>query len=785
MSDLEGKSRLAHLLSTGVEHHRAGRFHDAELIYRQVLRCEPTNADALHLLGQLAHEAGRATAAIELIKQAIAHNSAAANYHCSLGIALQSIGKSNAAIASFRRAIELRPDYAEAHNNLGALCKAEGRLKDAVVCFREAVRFRPELAEAHYNLAVALHELGASRDAIVHLRTCVRLKPEFKPAQLALMQTPDGSSPNAIDSAHPAAEQHFAEAHQLVACGRIEDAVRLFQCGLALHPKSAAALNGLGNALQEIGRLDEAVAAYREALCLMPDYADAHCNLGNALQRANHVDESESCYQQALLSRPNHLAAHANLGVLYKDQGKLDQASEHIKAAMAVRPSGVLKVLQATLLPPVYDSVADLQQRRLRLEDNLRNLGADGPTFDLTQEVVPNLFYLAYQGFNDREIQRKLAEIYTAGSRSTGDYSSSRSTGTIKLGILSKYLRDHTIGTLMRGLFAKLSRDEFRVTALVFDAARDLVTDFIRQHADEYIVLPDNLCAARKTIANLRLDVLFFADIGMDPLTYTLAFTRFAPVQCVTWGHPVTSGIPTVDYFISSKLAEPPDAQDHYTEQLVQLDNLPFYYYKPAAPSPLKSREHFGLAAADHLYGCPQTLFKFHPEFDAILGGILRSDPKGRLVLIKPKHHHWEHLLRQRFAVTIPDVVERICWLPPQPRRDFLNLMAVCDCLLDPIHFGGGNTSYEGLALGIPIVTLPAACLRGRLTDALYRKIGVLDCVVRTENEYIERAVALVTDSSYRDAIRSKIIANCDALFEDAIAVAELETFFKSALKTG
>jgi protein O-GlcNAc transferase len=270
----------------------------------------------------------------------------------------------------------------------------------------------------------------------------------------------------------------------------------------------------------------------------------------------------------------------------------------------------------------------------------------------------------------------------------------------------------------------------------------------------------------------------------MDPTTYTLAFSRLAPVQCVTWGHPVTTGIPTVDYFLSSELIEPEWAEEHYTEKLVRLKTLPFYYYRPVPPAPLKSRRDFGLSDEHHLYACLQTLFKFHPEFDEILGGILRRDPRGRLVLIRGKHRHWEDLLTKRWAATIPDVLDRIQWLAPQPRADFLNLMAVSDVLLDTIHFGGGNTSYEGLGLGVPIVTLAAPFMRGRITYALYRKMGVMDCVAASPQQYADSAVALATDPSYREAVRARILAANGALFEDIAAVRELEEFFRSALRS-
>src|SRR5262249_14288802 len=154
----------------------------------------------------------------------------------------------------------------------------------------------------------------------------------------------------------------------------------------------------------------------------------------------------------------------------------------------------------------------------------------------------------------------------------------------------------------------------------------DEIADAIRTHADEFVALPCHVRRARQLIADCRLDVLFYADIGMDAYTYSLAFHRLAPGQCVTWGAPVQSGIPNVDYFLSSELLEPDDADGHYTEHLVRLNGLPTYYYRPAAPEKIHDVKHYGLPAGCPIYLCPQSLFKFHPEFDGVLKEILARD---------------------------------------------------------------------------------------------------------------------------------------------------------------
>ena len=123
--------------------------------------------------------------------------------------------------------------------------------------------------------------------------------------------------------------------------------------------------------------------------------------------------------------------------------------------------------------------------------------------------------------------------------------------------------------------------------------------------------------------------------------------------------------------------------------------------------------------------------------------------------------------------------------LASQPNADFLELNALADVLLDPIHFGGGNTSYEGLALATPIVTWPGEFLRNRITWALYPKMGLADCVVRSADEYIDLATRLGTDAEFRRAVRDSIRERSSILFEDLAEVREFEQALTTAHTSG
>ena len=469
------------------------------------------------------------------------------------------------------------------------------------------------------------------------------------------------------------------------------------------------------------------------------------------------------------------------VGLEHLKSGRMEGAERCFGDVLAREANPTVEILLATMLPPVYRSNADLLAWRERFARQLDALRERSVSVDLETSLAVPVFATAYQGFDDLELHRKLTALYRPPADPT--VSSRTRDGRIKVGFISSYFREHTIGRLNYGIIEQLDRDAFHVTVISAGRPSDALGTLYRQRADETLDISADLTASRAAIANLGLDILVYTDLGMEPLTYTLAFSRLAPVQCTTWGHPDTTAIPAIDYFLSSEDLDADHAQRFYSEKLVRLKLPAVWYHRPAPPTHAKTRFDFGLPDDATLYGCPQTLFKFHPDFDPILAGILRSDPRGLLVMIKPPHRPMEQTLVGRWQSTMPDVLDRVRWVPRQDREGFLSLNLACDVLLDPIHFGGGNTSYEAFAMGAPIVTWPSAFLRGRITYAQYRMMGVEECVVRSPAEYAETALRLGREAGFRQAVREKILAASGTLFENAQAVRGLEAFFKSCVR--
>jgi len=545
-----------------------------------------------------------------------------------------------------------------------------------------------------------------------------------------------------------------------------------------LSPEAKAAqLVAHAEDLQRKGQLREAVQSYHAALQIEPTRAAWHCNLGNLWQQLDDQDQAIACYERALLVDAGCIPARQNLGYLLFNHGRTEEAVAQYNALVKLNASPINRLLAASVLPVVYDSKASVEIWRRKLTDGLDGIIADGGTVDATESLVPTSFFLAYQGLNDADVMRRLGRICVGSELSVAGSGKlkPRSDGRLRIGFLSAYFRDHTIGRLNLGRIQHLDRTRFEVTVLSATGREDSVAAQFRAAADRYRQIPRDVKAARAAIADQDLDVLIFADVGMDSLTATLAWSRMAPVQCVTWGHPDTTGSPFMDYFLSSELLETPAADAHYTERLVRLPLLATYFERPAAQSKISNQK-----SSLHTYLCPQTLFKFHPDFDEVLAGILHADPKAEIVLLEGRVPHWTNALKQRFENTLPGGSSRVRFLPAMPRDQFMNLLASVDVILDPLHFGGGHTSYEALAVGTPVITLPGEFLRSRITQALYRKMRFTELIASSPQHYIKTAVRLGTDRAERARASGQILKTCSILFEDAAEVRCLEDWLWS-----
>jgi protein O-GlcNAc transferase len=471
----------------------------------------------------------------------------------------------------------------------------------------------------------------------------------------------------------------------------------------------------------------------------------------------------------------------------YKELGEPELAEEYYKKCYNLDTKNNNCIIEKNLiLPVICSSNYQLEKYRERYDNNLNQIYNDTNISGLnTVDFPENLkFYLSYNNFDNLPIIKKknktfrkiFKKINYVSINSKSNYNSS---SKIRIAFISEFLTDHTIGKLFQGIINNIDKKKFEV--LIFHSYKTK-DGFIKKALDfsnfKVITLPKDFNQKIKILENEKLDIIFYPDIGMSSDLYYLTYLRIAKVQITSWGHPETSGNETIDFFISSKLIETQNAQDHYSEELILLDNMPMYYLKPK----LKFQKvDFNSIKK---YACPQTLFKILPDFDNILKEILLLDKNSEIYFIKDKHLYWYKILIKRWKEASIDT-NRIHFVDSMTTEEFIYFCGNFRVLLDPLYFGAGNSFYESMVFGVPTVTQPNNFMRSRLVSGAYEQMKIKNApIVKSQKEYVDSCLKLANDRKHNFFIREQLLENSHLfLFENSKSISEFNIILEKLLQ--
>lgn len=600
-----------------------------------------------------------------------------------------------------------------------------------------------------------------------------------------------------IDPNHPGALQVLSlVAHER---GNLDRAAELLRRAIVLDPARAASHNNLGVVLCKMGRCSDGIASYRRAIALDPAYAVAHSNLGAAYTGESRPEEAIVECEKAIELQPDYADAHYNLATAYHRQGRWKEAVAQFETALRVNPNHVDAKFALCMaeLPVLFDDEPEIASRRDAYARRLQAfVDGQGRLADLAGGVgTAQPFQLAYQGRNDRELQslygafvcRVMADRYPASGMAAPALPGER----VRVGIVSGYFRRHSNWKIpIKGWVSQIDRSRFEVFGYHTGTTRDRETDAAAALCDRFVQGPLAIDDWRRVILSDAPHVLIYPEIGMDPVAVKLAAQRLAPVQCNSWGHPETSGFPTIDYYLSSELMEPADAQSHYSERLVSLPNLSVFYESAATEPAVVSWAERGLRPSGKVFWCGQSLFKYLPRFDIVFPRIAREVGDCQFAFIHfPGGAHIRTLFERRLDWAFGEAglksAEYCVILPHLDPGSFAALMQRSDVVLDTIGWSGCNSTLESLQFDLPSVTMPGTLMRSRHTMAIFSMMNIPQVIANTVDEYIEIAVRLAKDDVWRTEIRNAIAANKHRLYCDRACVAALEDFLVRVARPG
>lgn len=497
--------------------------------------------------------------------------------------------------------------------------------------------------------------------------------------------------------------------------------------------------------------------------------------------------------QQMLRS---HIAHHLDVIQTLQKTGRTQEALSAVENACNLFPEEYLfKLLKNLLLPIVYATSDEVSFYRQRFERGLQELIEQTSlgTHEEKSNALAGIshvtnFYLAYQAGNIRELQQQYGTlVHKIVAANYPNWSEQRTmlplqeTQKIRVGYISRYIHSHSSTFWLLGWLRHCNRNNFEVYCYYIGNQPDAITHKFQEYSDVFHHIPENIEGVCQQIINDNLHILVFPELGIDALTFALAGLRLAPVQCTDWGYPVTSGIPTIDYYISSELMEPENAQEHYSETLICLPNLGIAYPQLEVPLLTKSRSDFGLQDDAVVYLCCQAPYKYLPQHDFIFVEIAKRVPQVQFVFVRAEV--LKIRLETAFASVGKNSEDYCVFLSFLDHSNYLMLNLLSDVFLDTLGFTGGNTTLAALACNLPVVTCPGESMRGYMSTGMLKMLGLTETIAKNEADYIEIAVRLGLEPEWRHEIVQFTMKHGDCLFDDKGSVAALEEFYQRVVR--
>lgn len=739
---------------------QSGQWVEAEQTYMAILQQDNQQADSWHGLGMTYYLMARQDDAFKSLSQAIALNPAIAEYHYSLGLVLEKMGDITGAAHAYQQAIALDSTLIDAYNNLGNLILEHGDAHQAALHYQQAIAINPNHAGSHINFGNALLAQHQFDGAIAAYETALQSNPDDV-AALENLSFAHTLKQDPTQAALFLGDRFYQQQNYQAALKYYE--------AIDANQRDVSDYQALATCYRNLDQLDAAIEVDRHGVTHFPQEPNFYLSLILDLHNVGRLQEAVQVATEGIQLFPNHYA---------------------------------FKLENQRLLPLVYQTSEEILWHRQRYAQALDTLvkQTELATIEHYTTALEGIgqstnFLLSYQGHNDLNLQKQYGEfVCKIMAKNHPQWSQAlplsplQAGEKIRVGYVSGCMWEHTVGKLMIGWLRHHNSAKFELYSYNIRDCYDSLTQEYRHYSDRFYQMTPHLEAICEQITANKLHILVFFDLGMQGLMTQLAGLRLAPIQCATWAHPVTSGLPTVDYFLSSALMEPEAAQDHYSETLIRLPKIGLSYAKPLIPAPIKTRADFGLREDAVVYLACQLLCKLLPQHDYLFAAIAQQIPQAQFVFIaRPTsvyvQDQFKQRLQQAFAAFGLDSEQYCVMLPPQVQADYWDLNQQSDIFLDSFSWSGGQTTLEAIACDLPIVTCPGDLMRGRHSYGILRALGITETIAQTEAEYVEIAVRLGQDPAWRQQVVAKMRDRHADLYDDTACVDALETFYQQVVE--
>lgn len=713
----------------------------------------------------------------------------------------------------------------------------------SIQCFKNCLSINNKDAETYYNLALAYKEVGANDLSIQCYEVSIKLNPKYYSAitNLANLLSDLLRFEEAEENYKKILKINKKYINALLGYGKLlkilkrnEESENYLRIAMELEPNNSDTLNNIANCNYSLGNFIEANKQYQDAIKIKPTNLEYLGNYAVFLANIDKKKEAEIIFYKILEIDSKNIKALSYLGSLnfekreqnravyyFKEALKINEYNEHANVGIAITnyTIGNCNASEAYLQKAIKNNPKAWQARWLSMVMQFPSVN-DGSSSheyhieefirkakEITEEInksdpielfnavgMQQPYYIAYSEHNNKEalseygdLSSKVMEKWRISHNIKSKTNNKNYKGKIKLGIVSEQIRYHSVwNAFLRGIVTQIDKSKFEVHIFYTKDYIDNETQLAKNNSEKFHYGNKSISNWCEIIIDSELDILFYPEIGMGVMPFKLACMRLCDVQMTSWGHPETSGLPTMDYYLSSELLESENSQIYYREKLLKIPNLGAYYSPISVDYPEEMNLKYINNNNSKRLLCLGAPNKYMPAYDFIFIEIIKKYSNVKFVFMQDANGRHSALLARLkilFSLNNLNISNHIDLCShDMNRHDFSAVMKNSDLMLDSIGFSGFNTAMQSLECGLPIVTKNSIYMRGRNASAILKTIHLEELIVESNSEFIELIIKLISNDDYMLMIKNKIIKNKNKLYNDLDSIRNFEVILNNIL---